>query len=249
MQRLTEAQIDRYAHHLILKEIGGEGQRRLLAASALIVGAGGLGSPAALYLAAAGVGRLGLIDDDRVALSNLQRQILHTTADLDRSKVASATEAIEALNPDVRVVPYETRLTAGERRRDRGRLRRDHRRGRQLRGHLPDQRCLRALCRPFSHAGVAGFSGQLFTYVPGGPCLRCLFPEPPPTGQVQHCGGAGVVGATAGVFGSIQAAEAIKALLGRQPNQQGTVLSIDLLSLRFTTSSVSPIAGCACRRS
>ncbi len=249
MQKLTEAQIDRYAHHLILKEIGGEGQRRLLAASALIVGAGGLGSPAAYYLAAAGVGRIGIVDDDRVALSNLQRQILHGTADVGRSKVASAAEAIGALNPDVQVLPHEARLTAENAAGIIGAydVVLDAADNFEATYRINDT-CV-ALGRPFSHAGVAGFTGQLFTYTPGGPCLRCLFPEPPPAGQVQHCRGAGVLGATAGVFGSIQAAEAIKALLGRNPGPRGTVLSIDLLSLRFTTAAVAPVAGCACRRS
>lgn len=249
MQKLTEAQIDRYSHHLILKEIGGEGQRRLLAASALIVGAGGLGSPAALYLAAAGVGRIGILDDDCVALSNLQRQILHGTADVGRSKVASAAEAIAALNPDVRVIAQQKRLTTENAAEVIGAydVVIDAADNFEATYRINDT-CV-ALGRPFSHAGVAGFTGQLFTYLPGGPCLRCVFPEPPPAGQVQHCGGAGVLGATAGVFGSIQAAEAIKALLGKNAAAPATILSIDLLSLRFTTAKAAPLEGCRCRRS
>ncbi len=244
---LTESQLTRYAHHIILKDVGGEGQRRLLASRVLIIGAGGLGSPAAFYLAAAGVGTLGIVDDDRISLSNLQRQILHRTCDIGMSKVQSAHERLHDLNPDCQVIPHDLRLTRENARAIAAEyeLIIDASDNFQTKYLINDVAL--ELKLPFSHAGVAGFRGQLFTATPGGPCLRCVFPEPPPEGQVQHCRGAGVIGATAGVFGSIQAAEAIKALLNCEEQSHAKLLSIDLMTLQFTTLNVQPVGNCRCR--
>lgn len=213
--QFTEEQIRRYSRHIILPEVGGKGQKRLLASKALIVGAGGLGSPAGLYLAAAGVGTIGIIDHDAVDLSNLQRQVLHSTKDLDRPKVFSAQERIEGLNPDVTVVPYHQRLTAANALE-------------VIRGYdiildgsdnfptkfLVNDACV-MLGKPLVLAGILRFDGQLFTILPGrGPCYRCLFRTPPPAGLIPSCEEAGILGAVAGVMGTLQAVEALKILLG-----------------------------------
>ena len=185
MVSFTEEQIERYSRHILLPEVGGAGQRKLLGASVLVVGAGGLGSPVALYLAAAGIGTLGVVDADCVEMSNLQRQVLHTTADLGRPKCLSAQEALEAINPGITVQPYQTAAHLRERdRRPRG-LR--HRRGRD--GHLPTRYLLNDACvfagKPLVHAGILRFEGQVTTILPGeGPCYRCFYPEPPPPGLV-----------------------------------------------------------------
>ncbi|MFA4874229.1 MAG: HesA/MoeB/ThiF family protein [bacterium] len=246
MDQLTEEQLHRYTHHIILKDIGGEGQRQLLAARVLIVGAGGLGSPAALYLAAAGVGGIGIIDDDRVELSNLQRQILYCTADLGRSKVASAADKIAALNPDVKVFAIEDRL----RRENADQILSEYDFIIDASDNFDTKYLINDVCvaigRPFSHAGVAGFKGQVFTYAPGSPCLRCIFPEPPAPGQIQHCRGAGILGAAAGVFGSIQAAEAIKSILKKDGGLRARLLSIDLIEMDFANMGVSQNPACAC---
>jgi molybdopterin/thiamine biosynthesis adenylyltransferase len=246
---LNKTQIDRYTHHIILKDIGGEGQRKLLSSKVLVVGAGGLGSPAALYLAAAGVGAIGVVDDDSVEIGNLQRQILHSTDDIGRKKVASAQEKLCALNTDVRVIPFHTRLSAEN-----------------IEATISDfdfvvdatdnfetkflinDTCVR-LGKPFSHAGVVGFKGQTFTYIPGSLCYRCIFSEPPPFGTIQNCRGHGVVGAVAGVLGSVQAAEAIKFLIGKGELLTDRLMTIDLLSMDIRTIPLTRRENCpACSR-
>ena len=212
---LSKEQVARYSRQLILPEIGAAGQQRLLRASALIVGAGGLGSPAALYLAAAGVGTLALIDREAVALSNLHRQILHTTAAVGRPKSQSAAAALTALNPEVRVAAIQESLTAANARRtlqpydvildgsDNFTTR-----------YLLNDACV-LLGKPLIHGGVVHFDGQVMTILPKrSACLRCVFPEPPQPGTVPSCQEAGVVGTAAGVLGSLMAHEALKALLG-----------------------------------
>jgi molybdopterin/thiamine biosynthesis adenylyltransferase len=209
--QLTHASDDRYARQLALPEIGPAGQRRLAAGRVLVVGAGGLGSPAAFYLAAAGVGTLGIVDGDCVETSNLQRQILHATADIGRPKALSAAETLRALNPDIDVRPMNMRLT-----RENGAA--------TLAGfdfvldatdNFDTKFLIADLChaagRPYSHAGIARFYGQTFTVLPGcSACYRCVFEAPPePTGPPQ-----GPLGAVPGVIGSVQATEAIKFLLG-----------------------------------
>ncbi len=243
---LNESQLLRYSRNLVLAELGPSGQSRLLGSSVLVVGAGGLGSPAALYLAAAGVGRLGIVDSDRVELSNLQRQILHDTAALGKAKTASAAIRLKALNPDVRVECHDFRLeesNASELVRDydfvidgsdnfRTKL-------------LLNDACVRER-RPLSHAGVLGFQGQLLTVVPGtqGACLRCLMPELPGADETPACAQAGVLGAAAGVIGSLQAAEAVKVLCSVGEPLVGRLLRVNLLSMRFHVSEAPPDPVC-----
>jgi molybdopterin/thiamine biosynthesis adenylyltransferase len=205
----TNDQLERYSRHIILKEVGAKGQKKLLNAKVLIIGAGGLGAPAALYLAAAGVGTIGIVDADEVDLSNLQRQVIHTTADIGKAKVQSAKETMNAINPDVTVNTYRTFVTS-ENVMD---LINDGT------DNFPAKFLINDACvmakKPFSHAGIIRFKGQLMTYVPGeGPCYRCVFKDPPPKDAVPTCKQAGVIGAMGGVIGSLQAMEAVKYILG-----------------------------------
>jgi molybdopterin/thiamine biosynthesis adenylyltransferase len=205
--------------------VGGKGQARLLAGKVLLVGAGGLGSPAALYLAAAGVGTLGLIDGDKVDLSNLQRQVIHFTADLGTPKVASAAAKMRAINPDVRVRTYEERLTAANALA----ILRDYDFVIDGTDNFPSKFLVADAChfagKPYSHAGILRFDGQTMTVKPGETaCYRCVFNAPPPPGAVPSCSQAGVLGVLAGVIGTLQAAEAAKFLL-----EQGELLTNSLL--------------------
>ena len=211
---LSDEQVLRYSRHILLKDVGGVGQEKLLASRVLIVGAGGLGSPIALYLAAGGVGHIGIIDDDQVDLTNLQRQIIHYSADVGRPKVESAREKILQLNPDVEVKTYRERLTAQNA-------------FEVLRPYdfivegtdnftakfLVNDACV-LMRKPFSQGGILRFEGQTMTHVPGSACYRCVFDAPPPRGAVPSCSEAGVLGAVAGMLGTIQATETLRYLLG-----------------------------------
>jgi len=231
---LTNDEIQRYSRHLILPEVGVEGQRKLKAGRVLCVGAGGLGSPAALYLAAAGVGTLGIIDFDTVDASNLQRQIIHSTSDVGRSKLASATERLLALNPALKVQGYETALTsknALEIFRDFDVI---------LDGtdnfstrYLVNDACV-ILGKPNAYGSIFRFEGQASVFATkGGPCYRCLYPEPPPPGLVPSCAEGGVLGVLPGVIGTIQATETIKLLLGGGTTLIGRLLLYDAWNMRF----------------
>lgn len=211
----TEEQIERYSRHIILKDVGGAGQQKLLNAKVLVIGAGGLGAPAALYLAAAGVGTLGIIDGDRVDLSNLQRQVIHFTPDVGRPKVQSAKDKINQLNPDVNVVTYEDVVHAGnilDVIKDYDFV---------LDGtdnfsakFLINDACVMAN-KPYSHGGILRFDGQTMTVIPGETaCYRCVFHSPPPKNAVPTCSQAGVLGAIAGMLGTMQAAEVLKYITG-----------------------------------
>ncbi|MGA9430790.1 MAG: HesA/MoeB/ThiF family protein, partial [Xanthobacteraceae bacterium] len=233
----------RYARHLILDEVGEEGQARLMAARVLVVGAGGLGSPILLYLAAAGVGTLGVIDDDVVALSNLQRQVIHTTPDIGMPKVDSAAAMIHRLNPHVAVKQYNTRLTAKNAFDLIG--------GYDIVADGSDNFTTRYLVsdacyfakKPLVTAALGTFDGTLTTiraYERGAdgkpnPTYRCLFPEPPPPGTVPACAEAGVLGALAGVIGSMMALEVIREIVGFGENLVGRFVMIDARSMRFET--------------
>ncbi|GAB3689543.1 molybdopterin-synthase adenylyltransferase MoeB [Salinarchaeum chitinilyticum] len=211
---LGPEQLERYARHVVMDDVGPEGQAALLDASILVVGAGGLGCPAIQYLAAAGIGRLGIVDDDVVERSNLQRQVLHGEADLDRPKVESAAESVAALNPDVTVEPHETRLTA----ENAPELIADYDVVLDASDNFPTRFLVNDACvlaeTPFAHGAVFQFEGQLTTIAAGGrPCYRCLFPEAPPAGTVPNCATAGVLGVLPGTIGAMQATEAIKLLL------------------------------------
>ncbi len=224
----SEADLRRYSRQMILPEVGGAGQARLRQARVLVVGAGGLGSPAALYLAAAGVGTLGLVDSDRVELSNLQRQILHGTKSLDLPKVASAQARLEDLNPDVRVVPHELRLD------------RDNARdvlvaydvvvegSDTLATKLVVNDACVALGRPLVAAGILRWDGQILVVRPRETaCYRCVYRREPPEGAVPTCEAAGVLGPVAGVVGSLQAVEALKVCLGLETAAAGRLLLYD----------------------
>ena len=230
----TNDQLERYSRHIILKEVGAKGQKKLLNSSVLIIGAGGLGAPAALYLAAAGVGTIGIADADEVDLSNLQRQVIHATKDIGKAKVLSAKESMEAINPDVTVKTYQT-FVDSETIMD---LIKDYDFIIDGTDNFPAKFLINDACvmakKPFSHAGILRFQGQLMTYVPGeGPCYRCVFKDPPPKDAVPTCKQAGVIGAMGGVIGSLQAMEAIKYLIGVGDLLTGYLLTYDALTMEF----------------
>lgn len=230
----TNEQLERYSRHIILKEVGAKGQKKLLNGKVLIIGAGGLGAPAAMYLAAAGVGTIGIADADEVDLSNLQRQIIHGTGDVGKAKVISAKETMNEMNPDVTVHTYRTYVSA-DNIMD---LIKDYDFIIDGTDNFPAKFLINDACvlakKPFSHAGIIRFQGQLMTYVPGeGPCYRCIFKDPPPKDAVPTCKQAGVIGAMGGVIGSLQAMEAIKYLLGVGELLTGYLLTYDALSMNF----------------
>ncbi|MBR6045651.1 MAG: molybdopterin-synthase adenylyltransferase MoeB [Ruminococcus sp.] len=243
----TNEQIERYSRHIILKEVGAKGQKKLLNAKVLIIGAGGLGAPTAMYLAAAGVGTIGIADADEVDLSNLQRQIIHQTADVGKPKVLSAKETMEAMNPDVKVIPYHEFITS-ENILD---IIKDYDFIIDGTDNFPAKFLINDACvmagKPFSHAGIIRFQGQLMTYVPGqGPCYRCVFKEPPPKDAVPTCKQAGVIGAMGGVIGSLQAMEAVKYILGVGDLLTGYLLTYDALKMQFRKVKLpSDTHGCA----
>ena len=243
----SEAEIRRYSRHILLAELGGTGQAKLRAARVLVIGAGGLGSPLALYLAAAGVGTIGLVDDDTVELSNLQRQVAHATARIGQSKVASAREAMLAINPEIRVQPHLVRLQASNTMA----LLRDYDLVCDGSDNFATRYLLADACvlarRTLISASVLRFEGQLSTFRPhlGGPCYRCLYPTAPDPGMVPSCAEAGVLGAVTGVMGTLQASEAIKEITGIGDSLAGRLLLWDALAMRFTTIRVPPDPACA----
>jgi molybdopterin-synthase adenylyltransferase len=239
---LTPLEIERYKRHLVLREVGGQGQQKLKSARALVVGAGGLGSPMLMYLAAAGVGTIGIIDDDRVSLDNLQRQIVHTTAQVGTPKVESAAESIARLNPHVEVELYDKRLDAANAldivaRYDIVADGSDNFATR----YLVSDACYLAR-KPLVFAAVGQFDGYLSTFKPYEkrpdgepyPTYRCVFPEPPPPGTVANCAEVGVLGAAVGVVGVLQATEVLKEILGLGQGLAGRLLLYDGLAARFT---------------
>jgi len=259
---LQPEEIERYARHLVLRDIGGPGQARLKAARVLVVGAGGLGAPLIEYLAAAGVGTLGIVDDDVVSLSNLQRQVIHATADVGRAKVESAAEAVRRLNPHVKVEAHATRLDAGN--------------GRALvRGYdvvadgsdnFDTRYTVSDACfyerKPLVTAALGQFDGSLTTlraHETGAdgepnPTYRCLFPSPPPAGAVPTCAEAGVLGALAGVMGSLMAMEVVREIVGFGEGLVGRLLMVDARSMRFDTlryrwDDTNPLSGSGAHRS
>ena len=233
---LTNEEVLRYSRHLILPDVGVDGQRKLKAGRILLIGAGGLGSPLALYLAAAGVGTLGLVDFDVVDVSNLHRQVLHGTKDVGRPKLDSAVDRIRDVNPHVHVEPYETRLTSANALD----IIRDY--DVVIDGtdnfatrYLTNDACV-LLGKPNVYGSIFRFEGQASVFaVEEGPCYRCLFPEPPPPGLVPSCAEGGVLGVLPGLVGTIQATEGIKLILGVGEPLVGRLLLIDALSMRFRT--------------
>jgi molybdopterin/thiamine biosynthesis adenylyltransferase len=242
---LTEEQIERYSRHIILKEVGGKGQQKLLDGKVLIIGAGGLGSPIALYLAAAGVGTIGIADADNVDLSNLQRQVIHFTADIGKPKVESAKEKMLAINPSIRVNTYPTWVNAAN-----------------IPGIIADydfiidgtdnfaaKFLINDACvlggKPYSHGGILSFFGQTISVLPGeSTCYRCIFPKPPPQDAIPTCSQAGVIGVLPGVLGTIQATEALKYLLGKGELLTNRLLTYDALEMRFREVEVRRNPNC-----
>jgi adenylyltransferase/sulfurtransferase len=231
---LNREEFLRYGRHLIIPEVGLEGQRRLKSASVLIIGAGGLGSPLAFYLTAAGVGRIGIVDFDVVDLSNLQRQILHTTKDVDRSKLESAREKLESLNPNVKIETYEMRLTS-ENALD---LIKEYDIVVDGTDNFPTRYLVNDACvflkKPNVYGSIFRFEGQVSVfYADKGPCYRCLYKEPPPPGLVPSCAEGGVLGVLPGIIGTIQALETIKLILGIGEPLIGKLLLFDALKMKF----------------
>jgi len=234
---LSEAQRDRYSRHLMLPEVGDKGQAKLLKSRVLLLGAGGLGSPSALYLAAAGVGTLGLVDADVVDASNLQRQILHATSRIGQAKVDSAEVALRDLNPDVNVIKYKERLTSENVERilaDKWDVIVDGCDNFPTRYLVNDASLLHKI--PVVHGSIFRFDGQVTTFLPfAGPCYRCLYPEPPPAHLAPSCSEAGVLGILPGMIGILQATETVKVLLGLGDTLSGRLLQYDSLGLTFRT--------------
>jgi adenylyltransferase/sulfurtransferase len=245
----SDEELERYARHIVLREVGGSGQARLAAARVLVVGAGGLGSPVILYLAAAGVGAIGIVDFDHVALSNLQRQIAHRSADIGRPKTDSAGDAAHAINPHVRIEPHPIRLDSGNALDLIGRY--------DIVADGSDNFATRFLVNDACYlagktlvsAAVTEFDGQLATFRAHDrsgnyPCYRCLFPEPPPPGTAPSCSETGVLGAAAGVMGTLQALEVLKEILGIGESLAGKLLIYEALATRFRNVRVRPDPTC-----
>lgn len=242
---LSSEEKQRYARHLVLPEVGAEGQEKLKASSILVVGAGGLGSPVALYLAAAGIGRIGIVDFDRVEFSNLQRQIIHGTDDIGRSKVTSAAESLASINPTIHVECHEQPLSSGNAMSivasydividgtDNFATR-----------YLVNDVCVLS-GKPNCYGSIFRFEGQASVFgLPGGPCYRCLYPQPPDPGLVPNCAEGGVLGVLPGIVGTIQATEAIKLILQRGQSLTGRLLLFDALEMKFRELKVSRDPSC-----
>jgi adenylyltransferase/sulfurtransferase len=243
----TDQQLERYARHIILPELGGKGQEKLLRSSVLVVGAGGLGSPLLMYLGAAGVGRIGIVDDDAVDLSNLQRQVIHATSRIGQPKVESAAQAIAAINPDVTVETFPARLDPGNVMEMIARF--------DLVADGTDNFATRFLLndacyfarKPLVSAALLRFEGQISTfraYEGDNPCYRCIFPAPPPEGLIPTCAEGGVLGAVAGVVGCLQATEVIKELLGIGDSLAGKLVVMDALTATFRRITVRRDPAC-----
>jgi len=244
---LSDEELERYARHIVLREVGGAGQARLREAKVLVVGAGGLGSPVILYLAAAGVGTIGVADFDTVSLSNLQRQIAHGTADIGRAKTESAADSARAINPGVRVTAHRTRLTPENAAGLIGAydIVADGSDNFDTR-FLVNDTCYREK-KTLVSAAVTEFDGQLATFKAHAgeyPCYRCIFPEPPPPGTAPSCSETGVLGAAAGVMGTLQALEIIKEITGAGETLAGHLLIYEALAARFRKVRVRPDPGC-----
>jgi molybdopterin/thiamine biosynthesis adenylyltransferase len=243
--KLNEEQVERYSRHIMLKEVGGKGQQKLFDGRVLIIGAGGLGSPIALYLAAAGVGAVGIADNDVVDLSNLQRQIIHSTQDIGRSKVESASEKMSAINPDLKVITHKIRVTAAN-------INSiiadydfiiDSTDNFDAKFLINDASVLAG--KAYSHGGILQFDGQTMTVLPGeSACYRCIFPEPPPRDVMPSCSQAGVIGVLPGVIGTIQATEAIKFLLGKGELLTNRLLTYNALKMKFREVPIKKNRSC-----
>ncbi len=249
--RLTSEQIERYSRQIMIPDLGGKGQIRLRLGRVLVIGAGGLGCPAAFYLAAAGIGSLGLVDSDRVELSNLQRQILHSTLDIGREKVESAKEKLSRLNPEVEVRTYPVRLNESNAEEILASYDFIIDGSDNFSTKFLVNDVAVGLDKPFSHAGIVRLQGQTMTVIPGkSACYRCLFKGPPPPGEILNCQQAGILGAIAGTIGSIQATEAIKYFVGMEEDLLvDRLLTYDAKEIKFHAIEVRRDPQCgACGR-
>ncbi|MFH1614003.1 MAG: HesA/MoeB/ThiF family protein [Planctomycetota bacterium] len=242
---LTDRQIDRYSRHIMLEEVGCAGQKKLLESGVLIIGLGGLGSPVALYLAAAGVGRIGMIDPDKVDPANLQRQIIYHTDDIGSDKVLSAKNRIQAINPDVKITTYKERAGADNIRS----IIQDYDFVIDATDNFPAKFLINDACyfekKPYCHAGILRFDGQIITVLPGeSACYRCVFHSPPAAEIALSCSRAGVLGVLPGVIGCLQATEALKYLLGIGQLLTDTLLTYDALSMSFRKIQLKRNPGC-----
>ena len=241
----TEEQIQRYSRHILLQDVGVEGQEKIMNARVLVVGAGGLGAPVSLYLAAAGIGTIGIVDADVVDLSNLQRQVIHFTKDVGVPKVKSAEEKIKAINPDVKVDTYYEFLDSSNALD----IIKEYDFIVDGTDNFPVKFLINDACvmagKPFSHGGILRFNGQTFTHLPGTACYRCMFKEPPPVGAVPTCSQAGVLGAIAGMLGTIQAAETLKYFTGIGELLTNRLLTFDAKTMQFRTVPVKHRDSCA----
>lgn len=240
----SEEQIKRYSRHILLKDVGVEGQEKIMGAKVLVVGAGGLGAPVSLYLAAAGVGTIGVVDADVVDLSNLQRQVIHFTKDVGVRKVESAKEKIIAINPEVKVNTYYEFLDSSNALD----IIKEYDFVIDGTDNFPVKFLINDACvmagKPFSHGGILRFTGQTFTHLPGTACYRCMFKEPPPPGAVPTCSQAGVLGAIAGMLGTIQAAETLKYFTGVGELLINSLLMFDAKTMDFRKIKVQPRKNC-----
>lgn len=235
----SKDQRERYSRHIILDGVGESGQKKLLSSKVLIIGAGGLGAPVLMYLAASGVGTIGIVDDDAVELSNLQRQVIHGTPDVGIPKAESAENTVKRLNPDVRTIVYKERVTAG----NICDIIKEYDFIIDAVDNFSTKFLINDACvlgkKPFCHAGVKGFQGQIMTYVPGqGPCYRCLFEEIPEEGEEDGISQKGILGTIPGILGSLQALEAQKYLIGSGELLTGRMLVFDGLGMRFRTVGI-----------
>jgi len=245
MIEFTDEQIERYSRHIILPEVGGSGQQKMLEARVLLLGAGGLGSPAAYYLAAAGIGNLGIVDFDQVDLSNLQRQIIHSTERIGMLKTESAKKTIQALNPDVNVTLYNEKMDSSNIMS----LIKDYDYVVDGSDNFPTRYLVNDACvmknKTLIHGSIYRFEGQVTVFKPGdGPCYRCLYPEPPPPGMVPNCQEGGVLGVLAGVIGNLQVVEILKLILGIGKPLVGKLLIYDALNTEFRNLRLRRDANC-----
>jgi len=245
MIEFTDEQIERYSRHIILPEVGGSGQQKMLKARVLLLGAGGLGSPAAYYLAAAGIGNLGIVDFDQVDLSNLQRQIIHSTERIGMLKTESAKKTIQALNPDVNVTLYNEKMDSSNIMS----LIKDYDYVVDGSDNFPTRYLVNDACvmknKTLIHGSIYRFEGQVTVFKPGdGPCYRCLYPEPPPPGMVPNCQEGGVLGVLAGVIGNLQVVEVLKLILGIGKPLVGKLLIYDALNTEFRNLRLRRDANC-----
>lgn len=243
--KTNTSQSSRYSRHRLLQGFGAEGQQRLIDGKVLIIGAGGLGSPCALYLAASGVGTIGLVDGDIVSLSNLQRQVIHFTDDLGKDKVASAAEKMQRMNPEVQVITYPTFLT----KENAPRLISDYDFILDCTDSFASKYLVNDACilsgKPFCCGGVLKYGGQIMTHIPGTACYRCIFPEPPAESNVETCSTVGVLSPAVGIMGTIQATEAVKYLSGVGTLLTNALLTFDTLTMQFQRLDFSKDDNCS----